>query len=208
MNNIRADMCGLHSETGTLPEIRDTDWGYSSTNSTGSAVGNGHGDEGRLQQARLAVREMLMVWNLEFPLGVWYDLQDDGGDAENPEQNCGLLGRSGAAKPAMQAVRTVMSAVRGRRYAGMIQYSPSGIYAARFDGQADVLFIVWSDRGGNRQTISHTKDNLISLTGLMGNTVEPQADSSGEAQILRSMRLRVRSTWFGDTLGPSIDGAD
>ncbi len=168
---------------GERLEIWDTEWGYSSTNSTGSAVGNGHGDEGRLQQARLAVREMLMVWNLEFPLGVWYDLQDDGGDAENPEENYGLLDRSGAAKPAMQAVRTVMSAVRGRRYAGMIQHSPSGMYAMRFDGPADVLFVVWSDRGGKRQTISYTKNNLISLTGLMGNTVEPQADSSGEEQI-------------------------
>ena len=126
---------------------------------------------------------MLTVWSVGFPLGVWYDLQDDGADAENPEQNYGLLDANGAAKPAMQAMRTVMTAVKGRRYAGMIQRAPSGMHAMRFDGQADVLFIVWNDRAGKRQTIRYTKDNLVSVTGLMGNTVEPKADSSREAQM-------------------------
>jgi hypothetical protein len=168
---------------GERLEIWDTEWGYSSTSSTESNPGNGHSDEGRLQQARLAVREMLTVWSVEFPLGVWYDLQDDGADAGNPEQNYGLLDRNGAAKPAMQAMRTVMTAVRGRRYAGMVQHAPSGMYAMRFDGQEDVLFIVWSDRAGKPQTIQYTKDNLVSSIGLMGNTVEPKADSGREAQM-------------------------
>ena len=59
-----------------------------------------------------------MVWSLEFPLGVWYDLQDDGPDGENSEQNYGLVDANGAAKPPMQAVRTAMAAVKGRRYSG------------------------------------------------------------------------------------------
>jgi polysaccharide biosynthesis protein PslG len=168
---------------GERLEIWDTEWGYSSTNSTGGVPGNGHSGEGRLQQAGLAVREMLAVWSVGFPLGVWYDLQDDGADPENAEQNYGLLDQNGAAKPAMQAMRTVMAAVRGRRYAGAIQRAPSGMYAMRFDGQADVLFIVWSDRGGKRRTIRYTKDNLVSVTGWTGNTVEPSSDSSGEGQI-------------------------
>ncbi len=120
-----------------------------------------------LRQARLAVREMLTVWSVGFPLGVWYDLQDDGADAENPEQNYGLLEASGAEKPAMQAVRTVMSAVRGRQYAGMMQRAPSGMHAMRFDGPADVLFIVWNDQGKPR-TIGYPKDNLLSVTGFDG----------------------------------------
>ncbi len=168
---------------GERLEIWDTEWGYSSTNSTEGAPGNGHSDEGRLPQARLAVREMLTVWSVGFPLAVWYDLQDDGADAENPEQNYGLLDASGAAKPAMQAVRTVMTAVRGRRYAGMIERAPSGTHAMRFDGPADVLFIVWNDRAGKRQTIRYTKDNLLSVTSLMGKTVELKADSSREAEM-------------------------
>jgi hypothetical protein len=164
-------------------EIWDTEWGYSSTTSTGGAPGNGHGDEGRLQQARLAVRELLTVWSVEFPLGVWYDLQDDGADAGNPEQNYGLVDAKGAAKPAMQAVRTVMTAVRGRRYDGVIQHAPSGMHAMRFDGPADVLFVVWNDRAGKRQTIQFTRDNLVSATGLMNNAVELRPDSSRETQM-------------------------
>lgn len=161
-------------------EIWDTEWGYSSTNPTGRAPGNGHGDEGRLQQARLAVRSILTVWSLEFPLAVWYDLQDDGTDGENPEQNYGLIDAKGAAKPAMQAVRTVMTAVRGRRYAGMIQHAPSGMHAMRFNGPEDVLFIVWNDRVGKPQTVRYTTANLVSVTSFMGNTVERKTDGSRE----------------------------
>jgi polysaccharide biosynthesis protein PslG len=168
---------------GERLEIWDTEWGYSSTNSTGNALGNGHSDEARLRQARFAVREMLTVWNVGFPLAVWYDMQDDGADAENPEQNYGLLDANGAPKPAMLAVRTVMTAVKGRQYAGMIRRAPSGMHAMRFDGPADVLFIVWNDKAGKRQTIRYIKDNLLSVTGLIGNTVELKADSSGEAQM-------------------------
>ena len=59
---------------------------------------------------------------------------------------------NGAPKPAMQAVRLVMTAkVSGRRYTGIIQHAPSGLYAMRFDGQADVLFIVWNDKAGKPQ---------------------------------------------------------
>jgi hypothetical protein len=169
---------------GERLEIWDTEWGYSSTNSTGRAPGNGHSDEGRLQQARFAVREMLTVWSLEFPLGVWYDLQDDGTDGENPEQNYGLVDAKGIAKPAMQAVRTVMSAVRGRRYAGMIQHAPSGMHAMRFDGQADVLFIAWNDRAGKRRTIRYATANLVSVTSFMGNTVERKTDGSRETEMV------------------------
>ena len=168
---------------GERLEIWDTEWGYSSTNSSEGAPVNGHSDEERLRQARLAVREMLTVWNLGFPLGVWYDLQDDGADAGNPEQNYGLLDGNGAPKPAMGAVRTAMAAVRGRSYAGMIQRAPSGMYAMRFDGPADVLFIVWSDRAGKRQTIRYTKDSLVSVSGWMGDRMEPGSDGSREAQI-------------------------
>jgi hypothetical protein len=168
---------------GERLEIWNTEWGYSSTNSTEGALRDGHSDEERLRQARLAVREMLTMWNVGFPLGVWYDLQDDGADAENPELNYGLLDVTGAPKPAMQAVRTAMTAVTGRRYAGMIQRAPSGMYAMRFDGQADVLFIVWNDKAGKRQTIQYTRDNLVSVTNWMGNAMELTADSSREAQI-------------------------
>jgi polysaccharide biosynthesis protein PslG len=167
---------------GERLEIWDTEWGYSSTDATRNASGNGHAVEGRLRQARLAVREILTIWSAGFPLAVWYDLQDDGSDAGNPEQNYGLLDANGVPKPAMKAVRAVMTAVGERRYAGMMERVPDGMHVMRFDGSADVLLVVWSG-GGKRRTISYTKDNLLAVTGLMGNTLEPRLDSSREAQI-------------------------
>jgi polysaccharide biosynthesis protein PslG len=168
---------------GERLEIWNTEWGYSSTNAAQSLRGNGPSEDPRLQQARLAVREILTVWSVGFPLSVWYDLQDDGTDAENPEQNYGLLDANGAPKPAMQAVRTVMTAVKGRRFAGAIQRAPAGLHAMRFDGPSDVLIIVWNDQPGKRRTIQYAKNNLLSVTGLMGNTVEVKADSFGEVQM-------------------------
>lgn len=163
---------------GERLEIWNTEWGYSSTNAAEST--DGHSDQGRMRQARLAAREILTLWSDGFPLGVWYDLQDDGTDAENPEQNYGLLDASGAEKPAMQAVRTLMAAVRGRQYAGMVQRTPSGIHVMRFDGPVDVLFIVWNDQTGKRRTIQCARDNLLSVTGLTGNRVKLAVDGSRE----------------------------
>jgi hypothetical protein len=56
------------------------------------------------------------------------------------------------------------------------------MHAMRFDGPADVLFIVWNDQGKQR-TIGYTKDNLLSVTGFMGNTAELKPDGSSEAQM-------------------------
>jgi hypothetical protein len=83
----------------------------------------------------------------------------------------------------MQAVRTVMTAAKGRQYVGMIQNAPAGMHAMRFEGPADVLFIVWNDQSGKRQKVRYTKKNLLSVAGLMGDAVELKADHSSEAQV-------------------------
>ena len=155
---------------GERMQVWDTEWGYSSTGST------------RLQQAQLAVREILTVWSAGFPLGVWYDLQDDGPDLQNPEQNYGLLDVNGTPKPAMLAMRTLLAAAKGRRYAGGIPRTPSGVHAMRFDGDSDVLFIVWSERD-KRQTLQYAADNLTRVTGMMGEALQLQSDRSGVATL-------------------------
>ena len=168
---------------GERVEIWDTEWGYSSASAEGGGWGDGHSYEGRLRQARLAVRELLTVWSAGFPLAVWYDLQDDGADGRNPEQNYGLLDAGGAEKPVMQAVRTLMATVKGREYSGMAQHTPSGIYAMRFDRPSDVLFVVWSELNGKRRTIQYTRENLLSVTGLMGNSLEKKTDGAAGPRI-------------------------
>ena len=159
---------------GERVEIWDTEWGYSS---------NGHSEGGRRRQAGLAVREILTVWSLGLPMGVWYDLRDDGPDAANPEHNYGLLDVNGNEKPAMKAVRTLLGAVRGRKYAGMIQETPAGMHAMRLDGAADRLFVVWSGQAGSKRKVEYAKQDLLSATDLMGRAVPSKDRASGEAQV-------------------------
>jgi hypothetical protein len=103
----------------------------------------------------------------------WYDLQDDGRDAADPEQNYGLLDASGNEKPAMQAVRIAMNGAKERQYAGMIQNAPAGIPVMRFDGPGDVLFIVWNDRPGKPRTIWYAKKGST-----LGDRVDGQYDKT------------------------------
>jgi hypothetical protein len=168
---------------GEQIEIWDTEWGYSSAEAPRDAPSNGHTEEGRNRQAGLAVRELLTVWAVGLPVAVWYDLRDDGADPANPEDNYGLLDSSGNEKPAMHAIRTLTSAVGGRKYAGMIQETPIGIHAMRLDGSTDTIFILWSDRPGDRRTIEYAKHDLISVTDLMGNAVKSKNGPSGRARV-------------------------
>jgi hypothetical protein len=53
----------------------------------------------------------------------------------------------------------------------------------RFDGQADVLFIVWNDRPGKPREVRYARKNLLSVTGFMGNTIESKSTGAREAQL-------------------------
>jgi hypothetical protein len=168
---------------GDRVEIWDTEWGYSSAGTFNDAPSNGLSDGARRRQAVLAVREMLTVWAVGFPLAVWYDLRDDGTGAENPEHNYGLLDSSGNEKPAMKSIRALTGAVAGRKYAGMIAETPFGIHAMRWDGSADTLLIVWTDQPGGRRTVEFTKRDLMSATGTTGEAVRWKDLPSGQARI-------------------------
>ena len=197
---------------GEQIEIWDTEWGYSSANAPKEAPSNGHTEEGRRLQAGLAVRELLTVWAVGLPVAVWYDLRDDGPDPANPEHNYGLLDSSGNEKPAMKAIRTLTGAASGHKYVGMIQETPAGIHAMRLDGSTDTIFIVWSDRPGDRQTIEYAKHDLISATDLMGNTVKSKDGSAGKARVeiddaAGPIYLRWQATW-DQLAGHSLPATD
>jgi hypothetical protein len=168
---------------GERVEIWDTEWGYSSADTPRDAPSNGHSEEGRRRQAGLAIREILTVWTLGFPLAAWYDLRDDGPDSANQEHNYGLLDSSGSEKPAMRAIRTFMDVVSGRQYAGMIRETPAGIHAMRLDGSTDTILVVWTDQPDGRRTIEYTKQDLISATDLMGEAIKSKDRPSGQARV-------------------------
>jgi hypothetical protein len=168
---------------GDRVEIWNTEWGYSSSDALKDAPSNGHADGTRRRQAALAVREILTVWAVGFPLAVWYDLRDDGPDATNPEHNYGLLDSGGDEKPAMKAIRTLMDLVGRHRYAGMADETPPGLHAMRWEGSTDTILVVWSDQPGGRRTIEYRKRGLISSTDMTGQAVKSKDLPSGEAQV-------------------------
>jgi hypothetical protein len=130
------------------------------------------------------VRELLTAWAVGFPLAVWYDLRDDGPEAENPEHNYGLLDSNGNEKPAMIALRTLMGAVSGRKYAGMLLETPAGMHAMRWDGGADKLLVVWTDQPSGRRAVEFAKRDLVSVTGLLGQAVKLKDRPSGQARLV------------------------
>ena len=168
---------------GERLEIWDTEWGYSSANAPKDAPSNGHTAAGRRRQAALSVRELLTVWALGLPLAVWYDLRDDGTDAANPEHNYGLLDSSGNEKPAMVAIRTLMTAATSHKSASMIRETPAGIHAMRLNGPGDTVWIVWTDQPGGRRTVEYPKQNLVSATELMGEAVKSKDGPAGQARV-------------------------
>jgi hypothetical protein len=172
----------MRKELGDTIELWDSEWGYSSAAGGGSAL-NGRSERDRMRQATLAVREILTVWSLGFSLGVWYDLRDDGNDPKNPEQNYGLLDSDGREKPAMRAVRRLITSASSRTFGGLVPGPAPGIHAMRFDGANDQLLIVWTDVPDRNPTVECGRKDLVSVTDMMGKTVETKSASKGYVRI-------------------------
>ncbi|HLJ49038.1 MAG TPA: hypothetical protein VKU01_23650 [Bryobacteraceae bacterium] len=156
------------SALGDRIEIWDTESGYSSTSI------------GRMSQASLAVRELLTIQSVGFRLAVWYDLRDDGSDASNPEQNYGLLDSTGAAKPAMQAIRNLIAMTKDRKCIGLLEETPSGTHAMRWEGAAETLLVVWTE---DRQTVEFSKQNLVSVRDLFGEPIRTKDRPSHRVRV-------------------------
>jgi len=156
---------------GARPVIWNTEWGYSSVDTTRGEPQSGHSAAGRHRQAVLAVRELLTVWILGMPLAVWYGLRDDSPDRADPEKNYGLLDARGNDKPAMKALLTLMDAAKGRTFVGMVRETPAGIHAMRLDGATDTVMVIWSDRP-RQQTVATSKPGMLSATTQMGEVLK------------------------------------
>jgi len=146
-----------------------TEWGYSSTKLSLSSTKDGHETLARTAQANRDVRELLVGWWANLPLLVLYDIYDDGSNAQDSEQNFGLLAQDYSEKPAMTAVRTLLSFASGRTLAGLMQYSgaPAGVHVFRLDGTTDSVYIVWAEESAPtcNLLISDLTAKVKSMTG-------------------------------------------
>jgi hypothetical protein len=155
----------------------ETEWGYSSAGNGITALrADGHSDVARKRQAVLTVRECLTLWALGAPVAVLYDLRDDGPNPVDREQNFGLLDQDNNAKPAMQAIRTLMRMIVDHTYSGLIRDVPYGAHALRLDGVDDVLFIAWSENAALNSRIRFLRDQLISVNDLFGDAMGIQGN--------------------------------
>ncbi|MFL6451105.1 MAG: cellulase family glycosylhydrolase [Bryobacteraceae bacterium] len=181
----------IGGDFGDSTELWNSEWGYSSTLAAPDSAQKGHGKLDRYRQANLAVREILTVWSLGFPLSVWYDLRDDGDDPGNPEQNYGLLDSGGREKPAIQAVRNLMNSTRARKFTGMVPEPPSSVHGMRFAGANDVLLIVWTDSPEKKERVECDRTHLISATDMMGRMLQTKSGPEGYLHLK-----------FGEDAGP------
>lgn len=151
-----------------------TEWGYSSTKLGLSSTHDGHESLARAAQANRVVRELLVGWWANLPLLVLYDIYDDGNNAQDPEQNFGLLAQDYSEKPAMAAVRTLLNFASGRSVAGLMQYdsAPSGVHVLRLDGTTDTVYIVWAEETAPAFTllVSDLNATFKSMAGQTLNT--------------------------------------
>ena len=157
--------------------VWSTEWGYSSAGNGISHLGDdGHSDIARRRQAVLTVRECLTLWTLGVRMAVLYDLRDDGPNPLNPEQNFGLLDQDNNAKPAMEAIRTLMRLITKHSYSGLLRDVPYGAHALRLNGVDDVLFIAWNENTALDSRIRFLRDQLISVNNLFGDPISVQGD--------------------------------
>lgn len=147
-----------------------TELGYSSTNL--SPIGNGADIIGMNAQASVNVRQLLMGWWANLPLMMVYDIRDSSPDLLDPESNFGLLANDYSEKPAMNAVRRLLTTANGRSLAGLLnpQTLPVGTHAARLDGVSDKVYVVWVEETGS-PTLLTISNLLAKATDMFGNTI-------------------------------------
>jgi hypothetical protein len=147
-----------------------TELGYSSTNLSPTA--NGDDIIGMNAQASVNVRQLMMGWWANLPLMVVYDICDSGPDFSDPEENFGLLANDYSEKPAMKAVRQLLTTANGRSLTGLLnpQTLPVGTHAARLDGTSDTVYVVWVEETGS-PTLLTISDLSASATDMFGNAI-------------------------------------
>ena len=134
-----------------LPDIAPlwcTEVGYSS-----SDHGVGDRPAALARHAVLVSRLFLSRWAMGYPSISYYELRDGSPDPNEWEGNFGLLAYDGTEKPAMQAVRTLMSLASSRTFVGIVPLVPTSMHTLRMDGQQDTVLAVWLDTPGQQLSI-------------------------------------------------------
>jgi hypothetical protein len=154
---VSGDYQRLHSLMGkaNVPIIA-SEWGYPVLK-----------DLPQASQAALLVREFLTNSINRVPLSIWYDWRDDGPDAENLQDNFGLVMWDYQAKLAYQAAQTLTKQLGGFHFVERLALASQGDYATVFAQDTMKKFALWTM--DDPHTISLSVDapmvTVVSMTG-------------------------------------------
>ncbi len=160
---------------GTTPPLWETEWGYTATN-----FGVGNSDSALALQGRYDVREVLSAWSVGFPFIILYDLFNDGTDSLEPEHNFGLLNRDYTEKPAMTAIRTLTTRIKGFAAKGFLPARLSNVHALKLENASEILVILWLNKQNEFKALNAT-DSIpvafsirpISIWNHLGKSLNP-----------------------------------
>ena len=171
------------SFVGGVPRVRDamlrqgddkpiwlTEFGWSTCTIRGQqAYRNCVGREAQADYLQQAFRQM-QAFSSYVPVGVWFNLQDTGGDPGDRVDNYGLLDFDGSPKPAFAAFRASADAIAAGRVApGPVTSAPAAPAAV-----------------GDRRTVSEAGGDEGALTQAVGGQI-----------VLRAIRRNGRVTIVG-----------
>jgi len=94
------------------------------------------------EQAIQLVKKMAYSPAAGFGGYFWYDLRDDGTDANDPEHNFGLVKRDFAPKASLCAANTLLNTLEGHRFLGRLSAGENG-YALMYGNTQNTVLAAW-----------------------------------------------------------------
>jgi hypothetical protein len=76
-----------------------------------------------------------------------------------------------------------MKSALTRKYSGLLPQPPPGVHVMRFDGWRDRLLVVWTDVPDQKTTIECVRQDLVSVTDMLGEPIEVKRGSKSYARI-------------------------
>jgi hypothetical protein len=156
---VTGDYQRLHSLIGkaNVPIIA-SEWGYPVLKNVPQA-----------SQAALFVREFLTNTMNKVPLSIWYDWRDDGPDAQNLQDNFGIVTWDYQAKVAYRAAQTLTKELGGFHFVERLALASHGDYVTVFAQDTMKKLVLWTV--DDPHTISLSVDapavTVVSMTGEM-----------------------------------------
>src|SRR5262249_18352114 len=104
-------------------------------------------------------------------VNIYYDIRDDGPDPANQEDNFGLLTLDYKDKPAMTALKYLLSVARSHQLDGIVPAPIDHLHCIRFRNADEIVLAVWlDDEEQDSATISFLQ-TPIAATDFLGKAL-------------------------------------